>query len=176
MVDVLPSEQVLAARSSQLLTVSAELDREIDSLTSRSNAMEQRATLLIGAASVVGALQVTSEFSITTTLNLALSFLAAIAGVWVVFPRRGDALDVRAARDEMLEMPPWQGLYVLVDEKIGFLDQDEKRLDKRGAIVRLGFIFLALSIAVTLIGALTPLANAHPGEPSPTPTTQRSES
>ncbi|WP_448808357.1 hypothetical protein [Agromyces bauzanensis] len=177
MAEQLPDEATLESQSAQLLTISAELDREIDSHVSRSNAMDQRATILIGAASVVGALQVTSEFSITTILNLSLSFLAAIAGVVVVFPRRGNTLDVRAARNEMLRMPQWQGFYTLIDEKIGFLDEDENRLNGRGLVVRVGFIFLAASIAVALIGALAPLGTtAHEPAPTSTPTSERSES
>ncbi|WP_448002561.1 hypothetical protein [Agromyces bauzanensis] len=153
--DNLPSEEDLAAKSAQIITIGAELDREIGSHVARASAMEQRATILVGAASVVGALQVTTAFSLTTVLNLSLSFLAAIAGVVVVFPRRGPGLDVRQVRDGLLDMTPNRGLYRLIGVKLGILDKDEAWLTARGWIVRAGFIFLAASIAVALVGALT---------------------
>ncbi len=159
-----PSKKELRDKSEQLNLVAAELDREISSQIQRANAMEQRATILIGAASVVGALQISTDFSWTTISNLALSFLAAVAGVVVVFPRKGDALDVRPVRDDLLKMGLLEGTYQLIDTKLEILEADEKWLSARGWIARAGFIALALSIAVALLGALTP--------PSPAPDTQ----
>lgn len=153
--DDVPAEADLESKRDQLTAVSAELDREIGSHADRAAAMEQRATILVGAATVVGALQVSPDSSISTVLNLALSFTAAVAGVIVVFPRRGRALDVRRVRDGLLEMQPLQGTYKLVEVKLRVLEADERWLTARGWIARVGFIALALSIAVALWGALT---------------------
>ncbi|PJJ63429.1 hypothetical protein [Compostimonas suwonensis] len=150
------SEDELAVKAKQLELIGVELDREIGSHIARAGAMEQRATILVGAASVVGALQVTTDLSWTTVVNLALSFLAAVSGVIIVFPRRGRALDMRAVRDGILAMPLHKGEYRLIDEKLDILDKDEHWLTVRGWIARAGFVALALGIVVTLVAALTP--------------------
>ena len=160
----------LRGKDRQLAIVSRELDREIASHTERANAMEQRATILIGAASVVGALQVASDFSWSSIANLALSFLAAVAGVIVVFPRRGETLDIRPMRDDVLNMDPAVAEYRVADTKLEILEADEKWLSVRGVIARIGFIALALSIAVALVSALSPTNNPKP-VPSPTAST-----
>lgn len=163
----MPSEEYLGERQAQMALVAKELDGEVASHVARAAAMEQRATILIGAASVVGALQVTTEFSFVTISNLILSFLAAAAGVVVVFPRRGDALNVRNFRKGVLDMSALQGQYVLIDTKLEILESDERWLSIRGWIARFGFIFLAASIAVALVGALS--AKPAPGDPNPSP-------
>ncbi|MFB8146549.1 hypothetical protein ACFC1W_07370 [Microbacterium sp. NPDC056003] len=62
----------------KLDVVSAELDAEIASFVSRDSAMQQRETILIGAASVVGALQVDTALGWTTVVSLVLAFIAAV--------------------------------------------------------------------------------------------------
>jgi hypothetical protein len=152
--------------------ISAELSTEMASFVDRNASMEQRATILIGAASVVGALQVDSTPSGWLIANLLLSFVAAICGVVVVFPRKGDALDVRAMREGLSKMQPRAGRDKLLDIKLDVLEADEKWLMTRGKWARAGFISLSLSIALALLGAVAPGGQPPPSEsPSPTPTT-----
>lgn len=159
----------LQGKSEQLALISRELDSEIASQSQRSAAMEQRATLLIGAASVVGALQATDGFSWFVGANLLLSFVAALAGVIAVFPRRGDALDVRPMRNAVLGMDSLLAEYRIADTKLEILEADETWLSNRGAIVRIGFIALTLSIAVALLALFSPADSAEqPEAPSPT--------
>jgi hypothetical protein len=161
----------LAHRDGAFDLISAELSTEMASFVERSASMEQRATILIGAASVVGALQVDSTPSGWLIANLALSFVAAICGVVVVFPRRGDALDVRAMRKGMSRMPLRAGREKLLDIKLEVLEADEKWLMTRGKWARTGFIALSLSIALALLGAVVPSGEPQPTEsPSPTST------
>jgi hypothetical protein len=138
--------------------ISAELDAEIASYVSRDSAMQQRATVLIGAASIVGALQVDTALGWTTVVSLILSFLAAVAGVVVVFPRTGDALDIRTMRDGLVKMTLQAGRAKLVDTKLEILEADERWLLVRGKFARAGFIALSLSIAVATIAVLSPAA------------------
>lgn len=167
-----PSSSELQGKEVHLDLVGRELDREITSYTQRSSAMEQRATILIGAASVVGALQVTTEFSWFTVLNLALSFVAAAAGVVVVFPRRGPGLNVRPMRRDILDMSLIAANYKLIDTKLEILEADEHWLSRRGRIARVGFIALAASIAIALWAASTPVDGEAP---NPSQTVPRSE-
>ncbi|MBB5844917.1 hypothetical protein HD599_003240 [Conyzicola lurida] len=141
------------------------------SFVDRNASMEQRATILIGAASVVGALQVDSTPSGWLIANLLLSFVAAICGVVVVFPRKGDALDVRKMRTGMSKMPVRAGREKLLDIKLEVLEADEKWLMTRGKWARTGFIALSLSIALALLGAVVPNDEPQPSKsPAPTPT------
>jgi hypothetical protein len=152
--------------------IADELNSEIASFVDRSTAMEQRATILIGAASVVGALQVGSAPSGWLIANLALSFLAALCGVVVVFPRRGDALDVRAMRKGLSSMTLRAGRDKLIETKLDNLEADEKWLSTRGSWARAGFVALTLSIALAILGAVA--SGTAPSDvvhsPSPTPT------
>lgn len=161
------SDNEQRGQEAQLALVSEELTSEAAAQVQRANAMEQRATILIGAAGVAGALQFTGTPSWATYVNLALTFLAAVAGVVVVFPRRGDVLDIRAIRNAVLQMSATEAQYRLVDTKIEILEQDEQWLTRRGHITRVGFAFLALSILFALIGSATSTTNP---EPAPTPT------
>jgi hypothetical protein len=146
-------------------TVNNELNREIESFVQRTSAMEQRATILIGAASVVGALQTTTPFSWALVANLTLSFIAAVAGVVVVFPRRGDALDVRAMRDGLLKMPAGKGRNKVIDTKLEVLEADESWLSRRGVV--------ALSIGIALAGSF--FVNDSDSVPAPTPSPESSD-
>ncbi len=142
--------------------LASELDSEIASFVSRDASMQQRATILVGAASVVGALQVGTSFDWATVASLVLSFIAAVSGVVVIFPRTGDALDVRALRDGLVSMAPEDGAAKLIDTKLEILEADEKWLSRRGWFARVGFISLSLSIAVATIAVLLPGPETDP--------------
>jgi hypothetical protein len=165
----------LRRKSAHIDVITDELNAEMASFVNRSTAMEQRATILIGAASVVGALQVSMDFSWLTIANLGLSFIAAAAGVIVVFPRRGDALDVRTMRDGFLSMELQEGRGKLISTKLEVLEADEHWLSVRGHCARVGFIALALSIGITLAGSFVPGSDSSSGT-SPTPSPQVSVS
>ena len=163
-----------SARDKAFDLISAELSTEMASFVDRNASMEQRATILIGAASVVGALQVDSTPSGWLIANLLLSFVAAICGVVVIFPRKGDALDVRKMRKGLSKVPLLAGREKLLDIKLEVLEADEKWLMTRGKWARAGFIALSLSIALALLGAVVPNDEPHPREsPSPTSTVGR---
>lgn len=163
-----PSGNELDGLDRHLDVVSSELDAEFSSYVTRDSAMQQRATILIGAASIVGALQVDTSPGWATVSSLVLSLLAAIAGVVVVFPRTGDALDVRAMRDGFLRMPLSEGRYKVIDTKLEILEADDKWLRLRGIFARWGFIALTLSIAIAVAAAILP-ADAQV-QPAPTST------
>lgn len=149
--------------------VSAELDREIASYVARDTAMQQRATVLIGAASIVGALQASEATGWATIVSLALALCAAVAGVVVVFPRTGQALDVRSMRDGLTALTLTAGQRKLVNVKLEVLEADERWLTRRGRYARAGFISLSVGIAIATIASFVPASEA-PVSPEPHPT------
>ncbi|MBF4632617.1 hypothetical protein ITJ42_15465 [Clavibacter michiganensis subsp. phaseoli] len=164
-----PKERELKKRTRHLAIIEGELDAEIASYVARDSAMQQRATILIGAASIAGALQAGTSLGWVTVSSLVLSFIAAVAGVVVVFPRTGDALDVRTMRDGLLSMPIAQGRYKVIDTKLEILEADDRWLGIRGRIARVGFIALTLSIAIAAVAVVLP-TDGGAATPSPTPT------
>ncbi len=163
---------VAAARRMNL--VSRELEAETASYVARDTAMQQRATILVGAASIVGALQVSSSPSWVATFSLLLALGAAIAGVVVVFPRTGEALDVRSMKAGLETLPLADGEEKLLDVKLEILEADERWLTVRGRFARTGFILLSLGIAIATTAALMPAEAAPPSQvPSQTPSVAR---
>jgi len=159
----------LRHRERQLGILSAELDQEIASLVQRATAMEQRGAVLIGAAGIAGALRIGDAVNPLMIGALALTFAAAVSGVIVMFPRKGELLDLRRIRQQSLRMHPLATRYYLDDTKLDILEADQKWLDNRGFITRIGFICLAASIAVGLAGTIAAFPIEVPPPPTPTP-------
>ncbi|KJL30222.1 hypothetical protein [Microbacterium oxydans] len=159
----------LRGRGRQLQILSDELDREIAQSAQRATAMEQRGAVLIGAAGIAGALRLGDNINALTLAALVLTFAAAVAGLVVMFPRKGQLLNVRAARTDILRMHPLSARYHLDDTKMEILEADQKWLDNRGHITRIGFVLLALSIAVGVAGTLAAVPTEIAPSPSPTP-------
>ncbi|KQR39220.1 hypothetical protein ASF80_07285 [Microbacterium sp. Leaf159] len=134
--------------------LSDELDHEISHIAQRATAMEQRGAMLIGAAGIAGALRLGDHVNALTVVALVLTFAAAVAGLVVMFPRKGPLLNVRVARHGALRMHPLAARYHLDDTKLEILEADQQWLNMRGRITRGGFILLALSIAVGLAGTI----------------------
>jgi len=140
----------------ELRSVNAAVDRELDDYTKRDSAMQGRATVLIGAASVVGAVQI-GDAATWQLVGVGLSLLAAVAGVVVVFPRGGDAFNPRTLWEEVYAgTSEEEALHHTIRVKLETLDKDDKWLSTRGKFARVGFVLLALSVLATTIGALLP--------------------
>lgn len=159
----------LRGRERQLQILTDELEKEIALLVQRATAMEQRGAVLIGAAGIAGALRIGETVNVLMILALTLTFAAAVAGVIVMFPRKGDLLDLRRLRHPSLRMHPAAARYCLDDTKLEILEADQKWLDNRGLITRIGFICLAASIAVGLAGTIAAFPVEVPPTPTPTP-------
>jgi hypothetical protein len=138
----------------ELTLVNAEVDRELASFTHRESGMQNRATLLVGAASVVGAIRLSDGFAILNIVNLALSFAAAVLGVLVVFPHRGDAPDPSRMHAAVLrDISSEEALHRMILAKLDTLSDDEESLKRRGNLARWGLSLLALSVLAAAIGA-----------------------
>jgi len=154
------AEKRWEGKLAELSLVNAEVDRELSSYTHRDGGMQSRATILVGAASVVGAIQLSEGFALLNVVNLALSFLAAVCGVVVVFPRRGDAPDPRKMHSAVLkDTSPEEALHRMIEVKLDTLDEDDTALRRRGWWARAGLILLALSVLAAAIGAFFPEAD-----------------
>jgi hypothetical protein len=112
---------------------------------------------------------VSTELTLWTALNIGLSFVAAVCGVVVVFPRRGQAIDIRAIRPDFLKMQLSVGRAKLIDTKLEILEADEDWLTIRGWWARAGFVALTLSIAFALVNAIVPGGPSSNIEPAPSP-------
>lgn len=147
--------------------VNAEVDRELASYVHRESAMQSRATILVGAASVVGAIQLSEGFAPLNAVNLLLSFVAAVFGVLVLFPRKGDAPNPRRMHTAVLGgARSDEALHRMIEVKLDTLDEDETSLSHRGRFARIGLVLLALSILAAAIGALVPVTGTEmPSDP-----------
>jgi ABC-type uncharacterized transport system permease subunit len=145
------SEDELRLKAAHLDVVATELDLEMASFVARDSSMQQRATVLIGAASITGALQTTATGGWATNASLLFSLVAALMGVVVIFPRTGDALDVRAMRDGILDMTLARGRYKAIETKLEILEADESWLGVRGIFARVGFSSLTAGVAVGVL-------------------------
>jgi hypothetical protein len=141
----------------ELTLVNAEVDRELASYVHREASMQSRATILVGAASLVSAVQIGGGFAPLNLATLVLSFVAAVLGVLVVFPRSGDAPNPSRMHRAILEgVSSEEALHRMIKAKLETLDEDEDSLKKRGRLARAGLIILALSILASAIGGLVP--------------------
>ena len=164
------SKEPWKGKARELLLVNAATDRELDDFTRRDSAMQSRATLLIGAASLIGALKIGAGFDWLVVVNLVLSFLAAVCGVVVLFPRSGEAPSPRRMRDAIYEdSSEEEALHHMIRVKLDALDKDEDSLVTRAVWTQVGFILLAASVLSVAIGAVFMIGPSS--EPDPAPTT-----
>jgi hypothetical protein len=152
-----PAAEQWRGKKEELLLVSAAADRELDDATSRDGSMRARATILIGAASVVGAIQLGDDFDFFLVISLLLSLLAAIFGVVVVFPRSSGAFNPRTMWDELYAGGEVEeALHHMVRIKLKSLDREDKSLGIRSGFARAGFILLVLAIVFAALSAVLP--------------------
>lgn len=150
---------------SELNLVNAEVDRELASYVQRQSNMQNRATILVGAASVVGAIQLSEGFAPLNIANLLLSFAAAVLGVLIVFPRTGDAPSPQRMQKAILDgAPAAKALNRMIRVKLETLDEDEESLKHQGKLAKVGFALLAASILVAAIGATVSLVWPTPSD------------
>ena len=147
----------------ELLLVNAATDRELDNFTQRDAAMQGRATLLIGAASLVGAIKLGEGLDWLAFINLILSFLAAVCGVIVLFPRTAGAPNPRQMWNAIYDnVSDEEALHHMIRVKLETLDDDERSLERRSLSTKIGFILLAVSVLIAAVGALLPEADRPP--------------
>jgi hypothetical protein len=138
----------LQESSDRVSQLTAEIDRQRSSHTQRSVAMNTRAALLISAAGVFAGLGGATK---KTWLDLPLYVLlviAAVLGLWALWPRTGPELRVGAFRDDLNDLGDEQMALHLLDQKLLVHDHDEKSLRRIGKRVTVGFAVLAIAVGV----------------------------
>lgn len=165
-----PNERPWKGKKNQLLLVNEVVDREVDDASGRDASMRSRATILIGAASVVGAIQLGNDFNLFFAIGLILSLAAAVCGVIVVFPRTSGAFSPEAMRDELYDGTPLdEVLHHMVRVKLKWLSAEDDSLRRRSWFARIGFILLIVSIVFAALSTIFPNALGDFGHPNPTP-------
>ena len=152
-----------------LRLVSEATDRELDDFTRRDAAMQSRASILIGAASLVGAFKLGTSFDGLVVISLSLAVLAATCGVVVLWPLNAHAPNPRHMWEELKGgLSKEEALDNMIRVKLDGLEADEKALGRRSGWAVAGFIVLVASVALSVITAGIGVAQ-QPSPPAPTP-------
>lgn len=142
-----------------LLLVNVETDRELADVSRRDAAMQGRATILIGAASLVGVLRLGGGFDWLVLLNLVLNAAAAVCGVVVLFPRSADAPNPRRMWDAIYSGASGEeALHHVIRVKLDALADADAFVDRQASWIGVGFILLAVTIVTTGVVGLMPAA------------------
>jgi hypothetical protein len=140
----------LSEHTTQLASLSAELDRQRQSFTSRQSAMYSRAAILVGSASIASGIQSAGHSDPWAALGVFASLLAALLGVVALWVRTGPEPDMGKFRDKLYELAPGAMELTLFDAKLDAHGLDEASLTRRRRLVNLGFT--ALSLAILFVG------------------------
>jgi hypothetical protein len=126
--------------------------------------------VLIGAATVVGAIHFGSQVTFWTALQLAFALLAAVLGVVVMFPRTGSGFNARKLWEETYkDADQAEVLHHTVRAKLENLEEDDARLSAKGRLVAVGFVLLVLSVLMALVGVLVTLTAPDDSAPTESP-------
>lgn len=160
-------ESKLQAHAEQLAALGAEVDRQRQGFTSRQSALNSRAALLIGSATIASGVQVSAGLESWRLLAVAATLMAALLGVIALWPRGGDEVDVAFFRNTMYTRLARETDLRLLNAKVLAHGKDEKSLRTRQAVLRIGFVALLVAILFTAIQAAD---NAAVPTVTPTPT------
>jgi hypothetical protein len=149
-----PTEDSLEESAGRVDQLAAEIDRQRSSHTQRSVAMNTRAALLISAAGVFAGMggSAGKRSSLDVPLYVLL-VVAAVLGLWALWPRKGPEVKVGAIRDDLNNLGDQQVALHLLDQKLLVHDHDEKSLRSVSKRVTIGFTVLAVGVAVVAIRA-----------------------
>ena len=124
-----------------------EVNRQRESTTRRSDAMNGRATVLIGAAAIAGSLQASDLFGNGwLIIAVAATALAALCGILAITPKPRRELDMKAVRNSLFRKTEDEALLYLIDHKNDALAEIEKLLSQRARWLRRGYVCLVISI------------------------------
>lgn len=144
-------------KKEELLLVNSAADRELDDASSRDSSLRSRATILIGAASVIGAIQLGDGFNLFLVLSLIASLVAAVFGVAVVYPRGSGAFNPRTMWDEFYDGTSIEeALHHSARIKVKWLDREDKSIKRRSNYLRIGLIVLVVASMLAVLAAVFP--------------------
>ncbi len=115
--------------------------------------MSTRASILVGAASIVTGLQLpeASASSAWFLLAIAAAVLAVVLGVIVLLPGRGKEVQVLEAETEFWNSTDSRAIWTLSHWKLDALKAQEKRLKNRAVVLVVGFAALGASLSLSFV-------------------------
>jgi len=150
----------------QVLTESTR--RERDRAAARTDGAQTRATVLIGAAGIIGGIHGGgADFSSLPAWGVAsivLYALAAVAGLVLLWPLRVLVVSNQTYFDEMMDYHPVDLQEALLRNELNAVHHTQKRLTFRSWTLIVGFALLAAAWGASLLAMIEASADppAHP--------------
>lgn len=124
-----------------------ELVRQRESLARRTDAMNGRATVLVGSAAIAGSLQASSLFGNGWLIvAVVATAAAAVFGILATTPRGGIDIDPAELRNKLYVMNEHDALLYLIDNKNHVHARQESLLSVRARWLKVGYGCLVVSI------------------------------
>lgn len=136
-----------------LQVVEAELDRAELASQQRTQSLDSKAGLILGAAGVIVALTVGHE-SVLRTVGQALAVVAGITAGRAFFPRPGGAINPQSLLDRYLEQPAQQTRLTLLATRADLYQAGEEALKRKFYWLRWSVALLLLAAAAVLAGSI----------------------
>lgn len=147
------ARNVPAARPKQVAFALDELRRRVEEIGKRSESLSSRAGVLVASAALVAALQDGRNENAAILGAVALALVAAAFGVAAIFPGRTIYPTIEETRAEIwrrVDVPDSQ--WWLVNQLSVQYESAHRSLERRGILLRGGFVSLGVSILLTAIG------------------------
>lgn len=160
-----PTSKELKLRAGLIDTLAGEVDRQLESVGARSRSMSTRASLLVGAASIVTGLQLlpTSGLPWQYVVSVVAGVVAAVLGVIALVPRAAPEVPILTAERTFWNYSPTRAQWTLTHWKLLTLREQEKALKWRARIVVAGFAALTTAIIFAALAVTAqPTTNGDP--------------
>lgn len=153
-----------------LQVVEAELDRAELASQQRTQSLDSKAGLILGAAGVIVALAVGHE-SVLLTVGQGLAVLAGGTAGLAFFPRPGGAINPQSLLDRYLDQPDQQTRLTLLATRADLYQAGEEALKRKFFWLRWSVALLLLAAAVVLAGSIVDVVRGGPSgdQPSSSP-------
>jgi hypothetical protein len=138
----------------QLKLVHDEMNLQRTLLSQRLSNIQNRATVLITGAGILGAFTAGSWPSMWQGISVGLSVAAAIVGIAVLRPRRGIEANATLHWENRLRADPYSAEFSIFKDKIEVLEEEFDRVKNAGQIVMVGYGILVAAWAATFIIAV----------------------
>ena len=141
----------IGERRELIVALSADVDRQLVSVTDRSTAQGTRAAILVASASIATALPAGNVPDPLYVLALSCAAASALCGVVVILPRVGYEVPVRDVEKDAWNLSATMALRRLMYEKLVVLEHDESALKWRRRVLLGGFSLLVLTLCFSAI-------------------------
>jgi hypothetical protein len=125
----------------------ARFQRQI--LQQKSASMNARSSILIATSGVILGLNVTSSEIEIFIPSLMSATIASIFGLAAQFPKYGEEVGIENLEEQLLPLDEPTAVRVHAHRTIKILKGDESSLKRQATQVRLGYVFIAISITLS---------------------------